>query len=142
MAPHLFALDTLDGSIRREVVLAAAQNKDWEDLTADEDFLFIGDFGNNDGSRQDLRIYRLAKDQLNQDTIFNIDTIAFAFSDQTDFTPANFNTAYDCEAFFAHSDSLHIFTKDWINQRTKHYVLPATPGNHTALLRTPSPPMV
>ena len=62
-------------------------------------------------------------------------TISFAFADQADFSPANFATPYDCEAFFCWQDSLHVFTKDWVNGRTKHYVFSANPGHYDVLPR-------
>ncbi|MEO1413447.1 MAG: T9SS type A sorting domain-containing protein [Bacteroidota bacterium] len=131
----LYQLDTLDASIRRRVVLANANNVDWEDLSANQDFVFIGDFGNNDGSRRDLRIYRFPRTDLALDTIRELDTIAFSYGDQSDFEPANLNTPYDCEAFFATADSLHLFSKDWVRQITRHYVLPNQTGVHVAQLR-------
>ncbi len=133
--PLLYQIDTLDATILRSVVLTNATNTDWEDMATNEEYLFIGDFGNNEGSRRDLRIYRMAKTALLQDTIRMIDTINFAFSDQTNFDPAELNTSYDCEAFFATEDSIHLFSKDWVNQKTKHYVLPNQPGDHLAQLK-------
>lgn len=127
--PAIYQLDTLNGSIQRSIRLAPG-NWDWEDLASSEEYLFIGDFGNNDGSRQNLQIYRLTNDQLLQDTIWTVDTITFAFADQVDFNPANFDTPYDCEAFFCWQDSLHVFTKDWVDGQTKHYVFPAIPGHY------------
>ena len=61
--------------------------------------------------------------------------IKFSYSDQTDFTSAEHATNYDCEAFFYHNDSLHLFSKNWLNQKTRHYVLPNTPGEYVAELR-------
>lgn len=127
--PAIYQIDTLNGNILRSIRLAPG-NWDWEDLAANDDYLFIGDFGNNDGSRQNLQIYRLGNAQLLQDTIWTVDTITFAFADQTDFIPANFDTPYDCEAFFCWQDSLHVFTKDWVDGQTKHYVFPASPGHY------------
>jgi hypothetical protein len=36
-----------------------AKNTDWEALTNDGNNFYIGDFGNNDGSRRDLTIYKV-----------------------------------------------------------------------------------
>ncbi len=132
--PMLFELDTLDGSVLRSIRMATG-NWDWEDLAESPDHLFVGDFGNNDGSRQNLSIYRISENQLLQDTIWTVDTITFSFADQTDFTPADLNTPYDCEAFFFWQDSLHVFTKDWVGNQTKHYVFPAEPGDYTVAPR-------
>ncbi len=132
--PMLFELDTLDGTISRSIRLASG-NWDWEDLAVSPDHLFIGDFGNNDGSRQNLRIYQITEDQLLQDTIWTVDTITFSFADQSDFTPNDLNTPYDCEAFFFWQDSLHVFTKDWVGNQTKHYIFPAQAGDYAVMPR-------
>jgi hypothetical protein len=42
-----------------------AENIDWEEITKDkEGNLYIGDFGNNENKREDLCIYKIAKDSL------------------------------------------------------------------------------
>ncbi len=86
-------------------------------------YLYIGDFGNNAGSRTDLHILRIEKSSL-LEGMPAIDTIAFAYEDQTDFTPSNQNTAFDCEAFIAGTDSLFLFTKNWNNLSTVCYSVP------------------
>lgn len=130
----IYQIDTTDGSILNTVIIANSNNKDWEDLAEDDTHLYIGDFGNNDGDRMDLKIYKVLKSQL-ASGIATAEVIEFSFSDQVDFTPSNNNTDYDCEAFFFHNDSLHLFSKNWINQETRHYVMPSEPGNYVAQLR-------
>jgi len=130
----IYQIDTTDGSILNTVIIANSSNEDWEDLAEDETHLYIGDFGNNDGDRMDLRIYKVLKSQL-ASGIATAEVIEFSFSDQVDFTPSNNNTDYDCEAFFFHNDSLHLFSKNWINQQTRHYVMPSQSGSYVAQLR-------
>jgi len=130
----LYQIDTMTGDLLETVIVAAAENEDWEDLAEDEEHIYIGDFGNNDGDRTDLRIYKVKKSQF-ASGVATAETIEFSYSDQTDFTTANHANDYDCEAFFYLNDSLHLFSKNWVNQKTRHYVLPATPGTHTAELR-------
>lgn len=130
----IYQIDTTDGSILNTVIIANSNNEDWEDLAEDETHLYIGDFGNNNGDRMDLKIYKLPKSQL-ASGIATAEIIEFSFSDQIDFTPSNNNTDYDCEAFFFHNDSLHLFSKNWVDQQTRHYVMPAEPGTYTAELR-------
>jgi len=130
----LYRIDSLSGSIQHEVTIDNASNVDWEDITADDDYIYIGDFGNNAGNRMDLTIYRIAKNGLNQDAV-NAQVITFTYSDQTDFTSSNNNNDYDCEAMFYFDNQLHLFSKNWVNQQTRHYTLPATPGNHVAQLQ-------
>jgi len=130
----IYQIDTTDGTILNTVIIANSNNEDWEDMAEDDTHLYIGDFGNNDGDRMDLKIYKVPKSQL-ASGIATAEIIEFSFSDQTDFTPSNNNTDYDCEAFFFHNDSLHLFSKNWIDQRTRHYVMPSEPGNYVAQLR-------
>ena len=37
------------------------ENVDWEDITQDETHIYIADFGNNNGNRTDLKIYKILK---------------------------------------------------------------------------------
>jgi hypothetical protein len=128
--PALYEIDTTSGNISRKVIINNAQNVDWEDVCYDDNFIYIGDFGNNAGSRTNLRVYRVAiSDYLTtpNDTI-SADTIFFEYADQVDFTPTTFSTNYDAEALISWNDSLYIFTKNWGNQWTNVYALPKTPG--------------
>ncbi|MEO1263125.1 MAG: T9SS type A sorting domain-containing protein [Bacteroidota bacterium] len=131
---QLYEIDTLNGSIKQTFTIPLADNLDWEDLAEDEEHLYIGDFGNNFGNRTDLRIYKILKSDFLSGTI-SPELIEFSYSDQTDFTSLPNNNDYDCEAFFFWNDSLHLFSKNWVNLKTRHYVLPVTPGQHTAQLR-------
>ncbi len=134
--PELYQIDTLTGFVKRTVKIKNTANIDWEDLAQSPTHVFIGNFGNNYGNRTNLTIYRVSKiDLLNpaNDSIV-ADTIKYHYPDQTVFTSTLNATNYDCEAFVFMNDSLHLFSKSWVTQNTKHYLLPATIGNHTALL--------
>lgn len=61
--------------------------------------------------------------------------IHFNYPDQTDFTVANNNNNFDCEAFIYKNDSLHLFSKNWVNQKTRYYILPTDTGFFTAFLK-------
>lgn len=128
----LFEIDSLTGNFSRKVVIANAGNNDWEDITADSNYIYIGDMGNNAGDRTNLRIYRISQnDYWNtpNDTVF-ADTIRFAYADQTVFTYQPEATNYDCEALASIGDSLYLFTKNWVNAKTYIYVLPKQPGDY------------
>jgi hypothetical protein len=135
-SPDLFALDPDDTEIvLRKVRIKNASNADWEDITRDEAFAYIGDFGNNNGTRTNLRIYKVSLDELEGDTA-TAEAIYFSYPDQTDFSSRPQNHNFDAEAMVSLGDSLYIFSKNWANQRTKVYVLPKTPGTFTAHLKT------
>jgi hypothetical protein len=116
--------------------ISGVKNNDWEDLTRDDSYYYIGDFGNNgSGNRRNLNILRIADPSL-QGTELKADTIFFSYEDQKDFTAqAGNSTDFDCEAMIAFGDSLYLFTKQWLSQNTACYVLPKTPGTHIARLR-------
>lgn len=133
-APVLFRLDSASGRIVQRVRLTNFANVDWEDLAADAKYLYVGDFGNNNGNRRDLRVLRLPR-PAPADSTAEAEAIAFSYPDQTDFTARPNHHNFDCEAFFVAHDSLHLFTKNWQDLRTRYYTLPAAPGAYVAHLR-------
>ncbi len=128
---EIYRIDPLDGSIQ-QTLLVIGTNTDWEDMAQSETHIYLGDFGNNDGDRTDLRIYKIDKGELGNN-VLNAQPINFSFADQIDFSENNNNHDYDCEAFFFHDDSLHLFTKNWSDNQTRHYAIPAEPGFHNVL---------
>jgi hypothetical protein len=128
---NLYVIDTINGSTLSSLSIPNVVNSDWEEITQDSLYLYVGDFGNNAGNRTDMHILRIEKSSLLEGTPA-IDTIAFAYEDQIDFTPSNQSTPFDCEAFIAGNDSLFLFTKNWDNQTTVCYSLPKIPGNYLA----------
>ena len=134
---HLYEIDITTGDVLRTVTVSNANNIDWEEITTDENWVYIGDFGNNSGSRTNLRIYRFPLSELSDPstTDVEVDTIAFSYADQIDFTPLNGETNWDCEAMIAMDDSLFLFTKNWQNSECYLYSLPAEPGVYSAQRR-------
>lgn len=129
----LHELDTLTGDIARTVVIENAINTDWEDICNDSTYIYIGDIGNNNGNRTDLRIYRiLISDFLNtpNDTVL-ADTIEFSYADQMNFDAAPYVTNFDAEALIAYEGNLYVFTKNWGNMRSNIYRLPNQPGTYS-----------
>ncbi|MEO8535673.1 MAG: T9SS C-terminal target domain-containing protein [Flavobacterium sp.] len=128
----LYGLDSL-GKIRKKVVLGKVINQDWEEISQDNTHLYIGDFGNNfKGNRTDLHILKIEKKSFLEGNPI-IDTIAFSYSDQTDFNPQKGNTTnFDCEAFIVIRDSIYLFSKQWTSSKSTIYVLPNQPGKQIA----------
>lgn len=129
----LYSLNPVDGTIIESHVLEDVINQDWEEISQDEEYLYIGDFGNNvNGNRTDLNILRIDKVSVLEGNPI-IDTIHFEYEDQIDFAPTgNNNSDFDCEAFVVAGDSIFLFTKQWINFETSIYAFPKTPGTHIA----------
>lgn len=129
--PTLFALDTSDGAVVRQLGIKQASNRDWEDIARDDTHIYIGDFGNNRGTRRDLKIYVVPLAGLDQMEV-PADTISFEYPDQDDFTTRPQNHDYDMEAVIAMGDSLFLFSKNWSDQKTRLYRLPKEPGHYMA----------
>lgn len=135
-ANDIYRIDTSTSTVNQTVDISNATNTDWEDMTSNNDYLFIGDFGNNNGNRQDLKIYRINKTALTTNaTSVTASIINFSYSDQSSFPSLPTNNNFDCEAMIFLNDSIHLFSKNWVDLQTKHYVLPATPGTHVAQYR-------
>jgi len=132
--PVLFRVDTASGRVVQRVRISNYANIDWEELAADAQYFYIGDFGNNYGNRRDLRILRVPKAGIDPTATNSVsaEEIAFRYPDQTDFSDQLYRNNADCEAFFYHNDSLHLFTKSWLDFRTRYYTVPARPGSHVA----------
>lgn len=130
---NLYALDTSDISNYSALSLTNCVNKDWEDIAQDDNYIYIGDFGNNvSGNRTDLKILRVEKNSLLENNPM-IDTIHFSYSLQTDFSPTESNqTNFDCEAFIVSTDSIYLFTKEWLDKGSAIYSLPKSPGTYSA----------
>lgn len=132
----LFCLDTLSGNIIRSYELTGAVNTDWEEISQDDNYIYVGDIGNNaSGNRRDLRILRISKSSILAESPV-IETISFIYSDQVDLSGSGANnTDFDCEAFIVTADSVFLFTKQWISSKTSLYAVPNIPGAHKAELR-------
>ena len=130
----LYALDTSTFEVMQKVTLANAKNKDWEDLCTDGKTVFVGDFGNNNGNRKNLRIFTFPLSDIPEegDTIVVVDSITFSFADQTNFDNKKYEHDFDCEAMFATEDHIYLFSKGWATGTTRLYQLTKTPGNQVA----------
>lgn len=130
----VYELDTTNGSVLNRKYITNATNIDWEALTADDNFVYIADFGNNNGSRTNLRIYKVSISNFIQTDSLIADTIQFSYENQTDFSPSNSHN-FDAEAIIALDDSLYIFTKNWGNFKTYIYSLSKNESVSTAYLK-------
>jgi len=110
------------------------KNIDWEDIAYDSnDVLYIGDFGNNNHDRKDLKIYKVSG--ILSDHI-KVSEVKFHFEDQKKFPPEKKKRNYDIEAFIKYKDNFYLFTKSKNKSHlgsTTMYKVPDTPGNHKAI---------
>jgi len=118
---ELYEIDKNSGKILK-VLKTNTENKDWEALTNDGKNFYIGDFGNNAGTRQHLKIYKIPfqNNQLENDSM---KIISFYYPEQKDFISRNINTDFDLESMIYLNGKIHIFTKEWVSKSTTHYTL-------------------
>ena len=106
-----------------------ATNTDWESLSRDgSGNYYIGDCGNNESQRRDLKIFKFRPDSPKA-----VGTISFTYPDQRDFPPKKKQRNFDCEASLWHEGQVWLFTKDRGQDRTSNvYTVPDQPGTYTA----------
>ena len=126
--PHLYVFDMEKDAVVRTIKVRRVKNNDWEELADDEDYVYIGDFGNNGGTRQNLMIYKISKNDLAADTVVP-EIIEFSYEGQTKFNDSNRHN-FDCEAMISKGDSLYLFSKNRGDFRTDVYSLPKIPGKY------------
>lgn len=97
-------------------------NIDWEAITNDGENFYIGEFGNNLGTRRDLKVYQVPfkNDSLIADSI---KIIPFYYPEQDDFTAKNINHNFDAEAMIFFDGNIHLFTKEWVTNTVSHYLI-------------------
>lgn len=101
------------GTFENTVTVNNQENTDWEDLSQDTNGnIYIGNFGNNDNKRKDLRILKVDAGSLTSNSVNASQETTFYYEDQTDFPHKKSNLLYDCEAFVATNDAFYLFTKN------------------------------
>lgn len=135
--PIIFKVDT-NGVILRSIRLRNVINNDWEDITlADNDSCYIGDFGNNNNNRKDLKILIIPNpENIVEDTI-TPQIIRFSYSNQSQFPPPDSLKNFDAEAFIHFNHHIYIFSKNYTNPfsgMVYMYRLPDAPGTYVAEL--------
>ncbi len=110
-----------DGRVTRKVYLKGATNLDWEDITTStlpgsaERQLLIAETGNNQLGRNEFIVYRFPEPAFSQDTIFNYQSVRFAYSDGT----------YDTEAILSDaSGDIYLITKRDVKSRVYRLAYP------------------
>ena len=132
---HVHDLIDLHGKHLKTVALKNATNVDWEDLARDDNYLYIGDIGNNQNKRKDLCVYKVKiSDVLSKKEVV-AQKISFYYSDQKEFPPQKRQLNFDAEGMIVYKESVYIFTKNrtdpWTGISTV-YTLPNQRGSYKA----------
>jgi len=131
-------------------------NVDWEAISTDSTFLYIGDFGNNRGNRKDLCIYKIRLTELiqlsmpnnvnrptkypstsnkNNTVVFDflhldlIEKIEFSYHDQNKFKERKLHN-FDCESMLIQNHQIILLSKNWKNLQSTAYSIPNKKGKH------------
>ena len=128
----LYQISEKNGHILKTVTVKNAYNRDWEALTYDKDYVYIGDFGNNRGNRRDLKIYKIPRKDLKNKKTTRAETIYFTYSDQKNFRSRSRKHNFDCEAMVAYHGKLYLFSKNWQDEKTRLYELSTKLGKQIA----------
>ena len=92
-------------------------NNDWEDITADEDYIYIADTGNNFGTSDNLNIIKVTISDFSVD-----DKIDIFYSNQDSFFPSS-KHEYDAEALLIIEGKIALFSKDRDSLNTDLYLI-------------------
>ncbi|MFT6982443.1 MAG: hypothetical protein ACJAUD_001210 [Crocinitomicaceae bacterium] len=131
--PQLYLMN-LKGKITKTITVLDAKNKDWEDIAIDEEFIYIGDIGNNSNKRSILKIYKIKIEDVLKKTEVKAKEIKFSYGEQTKFPPSTDSLFFDAEGMTIYKDSIWVFTKDRStspNGYSRIYKIPTTPGSYT-----------
>ncbi len=129
---RIFAISS-SCEVIEEFSVTGATQRDWEDITVDDDNnLYVGDMGNNLNRRKDLVVYRIPEPDPygGAREVLADRTLPFRYANQKGFLPWNF----DAEALFWMDGAPHILTKHRSDRRTQLYRLPVTPAPDQAVL--------
>jgi hypothetical protein len=125
--PKLYYLDK-KGKIVFERTLEGVKNNDWEDITKDDQFIYVANMGNNFDTRKNLSIIKTPIDPSSSEA----ELIEFNYPEQVKFTTAYNQSQYDAEALITIDDYLIILTKNKLKKITEIYTLPKIAGKYEA----------
>tara|TARA_Y100000385_G_C13108988_1_gene650758 strand:+ start:80 stop:1057 length:978 start_codon:yes stop_codon:yes gene_type:complete len=135
----IYKVNPSDGSLLQSINVNNYDNIDWEDITDDSDYFYIGDFGNNKGKRTDLKVLKISKSQFIDNTASSLsvtaEAIEFSYSEQTSFVSSSTHN-FDCESFISKGDNLYLFTKNRGDNKTRAYKLSKEPGQYSLITQT------
>lgn len=124
----LYRINPITGAVVAEIRINNSVNVDWEELTQDDNFIYIADVGDNLTKREEKQIYRVKKADVvlakNGESV-NSEVIVFSYPDVN-----GTKISYDAEALISYNGALHLFTKDLFE--TNHFTVSKEPGRTTA----------
>ena len=127
---YLYEIDINTGDVSRRVEILNVINIDFEDLAQDDNYIYVGDIGNNSNQRKDLVIYKISKSDYINNTEVTAETIKISYKEQIDFSKSKNSANFDSEAIVIIENDLFLFTKNWGNLKTSVYKIPKSEGTY------------
>jgi hypothetical protein len=130
--PYIYVMDTAGKAILQVITIENAKNNDWEEISQDKDYIYVGDFGNNYGFRKNLTIYKVWKKSIPTHGNANVTAEKIEFSYLNMPKPGKLykRSAYDMEAMISYHDTLVLFSKNWEEPYCNIYFIPSVPGKY------------
>ena len=129
---EIFEIEKSSGKVLK-TIKTGLTNIDWEAIASDSLYFYTGDFGNNAGTRKDLKIYKIPYDNNSA-----AQEIPFFYPEQQDFSRKVINNDFDAEAMIVLNGKIHVFTKEWASKSTTHYVVNPELADNQAAEKTES----
>jgi hypothetical protein len=122
--PAQLTLVTHEGVVQKTIPIKGISNRDWEEMTLADASIYIGDIGDNNQSAAEYFIYQFAEPLSSVDTIRQVQTIRFRYSDGP----------HDAEAFWvdAVTKDIYLLTKRDVASRLYKIAYPYASGLNTA----------
>jgi hypothetical protein len=97
--PPQLHLINYDGTVKKNIYIKGARNRDWEDMALVGSDLYIADIGDNFKAFTEYTIYIMPEPALGIDTVYSFETIRFRYPDG----------AHDAEALLVDPTTKDIF---------------------------------
>lgn len=129
--PYLYKICEKSGEILQVIFITNCNFKDKEALASDEQYIYIGDIGDNKGKRNSLKIAKVPIQELkknNADTIkLEVNTIEVKVEGK--FRPdKKKHNLFDFEAMVVENDTIYLFSKRRKDLKTSCYFFSNTSG--------------
>lgn len=115
------------GNQLNSIEITNAANIDWESLAQDEEYLYIGDIGNNFNRRNNFTVYKVAWHLL-ENSSAEAEIITFSYSDYQKGNIGSHN--FDAEGIAIRGQEIWLFTKNRGDGNSNLYRFPKIPGHY------------
>jgi hypothetical protein len=121
------------GKVIQEVTVKNVQAIDVEAVASDNEYIYIGDIGDNDGEREERQIIKFKKSTVGEDRNTEVEgeVISFKFSN-AEMVDKKKKNNFDAEAMLSMGDSIYVFTKRREDSQTELFAVPKTAGSYVA----------